>query len=83
MKFFGPNRPHNLMTVGFSEFNDRQYAVYDDRNVSEPLAINKLDGVSNVAILHYDDTINTLYVTDKGSRSWHQWYFTDNDGAKF
>jgi hypothetical protein len=71
MKFFGPNRPHNIMTVGFSEFNDRQYAVYDDRNVSEPIAINKLDGVSNVAILHYDDSINTMYVIDKGSRSWH------------
>jgi hypothetical protein len=46
MKFFGPNRPHNLLTVGFSESNDRQYAVYDDRNLSEPLVINKLDNVS-------------------------------------
>jgi len=71
MKFMGNNRPHNLMTVGFSEFNDRQYAIYDDRKVSEPLKIEKLDSVSNVAILHYDDTINTLYVIDKGSRSWH------------
>jgi len=24
-----------------------------------------------------------LYVTDKGSRSWHTWYFTDCDGPKF
>lgn len=83
MKFFGPNRPHNIMTVGFSEFADRQYAVYDDRKIEEPIAMNKLDGVSNVAILHYDDSINTLYVTDKGSRTWHQWYYTDSNGAKF
>lgn len=39
MKFFGANRPHNLMTCGFSEFNDRQYAIYDDRKVQEPLTI--------------------------------------------
>lgn len=78
----GNNRPHNLLTVGFSEFNDRQYAIFDDRKVAEPLKIEKLDGVSNVAILHYDDTINTLCVIDKGSRAWHQFYFTDYDGAK-
>jgi len=83
MKFMGANRPHNLLTVGFSEFNDRQYAVYDDRKITEPLTMNKLDSVSNVAMLHYDDTINTLYVIDKGSRTWHQWYYTDNGEPKF
>lgn len=82
MKFLGPNRPHNIVTVGFHGFNDRQYAIYDDRNISEPVTINKLDGISNVAILHYDDTINSLYVTDKGSRSWHTFYYTDSDEAK-
>lgn len=52
--------------------------IWDDRKLDEPLAMNKLDGVSNVAILHYDDDMNTLFAVDKGSRSWHSFYFTDN-----
>lgn len=47
------------------------------------MAVNKLDSVSNVAILHYDDDINTLFVTDKGSRSWHSFYYTDGNGPTF
>jgi hypothetical protein len=82
MKFLGANRPNNLITVGFSEYNDRQYGIYDVRKVAEPLKLEKLDSVSNVAILHYDDTINTLCVIDKGSRAWHQFYYTDYDGPK-
>ena len=79
----GEKRPNNIVTVGFSEFNDRQYMIWDDRKLQDPLAVNKLDSVSNVAILHYDDDINTLFVTDKGSRSWHTYYYTDNGGPKF
>lgn len=76
----GANRPNNIVTVGFSEFNDRQYMIWDDRKLTEPLAMNKLDSISNVAMLHYDDDINTLFVIDKGSRSWHTHYYTDNNG---
>ena len=83
MKFMGRNRPHNIVTVGFSESSDRQFMIWDDRNVKEPLKVNKLDSVSNVGILHYDDDNNTLYVVDKGSRSWHTHYYTDNNGPLF
>ena len=34
-------------------------------------------------MLHYDDDNNTLYVVDKGSRSWHTHYYTDNNGPLF
>jgi len=57
--------------------------IWDDRKLTEPLKVNKLDGVSNVAILHYDDDNNTMYVVDKGSRSWHTHYYTDNNGPLF
>jgi len=57
--------------------------IWDDRKLDEPLKMNKLDGMSNVAILHYDDDNNTLFVIDKGSRSWHTHYFTDNNGPEF
>jgi len=57
--------------------------IWDDRKLQEPLAMNKLDSVSNVGILHYDDDINSLYVIDKGSRSWHSYYYTDNKGPLF
>jgi hypothetical protein len=57
--------------------------IWDDRKLVEPLKMNKLDGISNVAILHFDDDNNTLFVVDKGSRSWHTHYFTDNNGPAF
>ena len=34
-------------------------------------------------MLHYDDDMNTLFVIDKGSRSWHTHYYTDADGPSF
>ena len=57
--------------------------IWDDRKLDEPLAMNKLDGVSNVAILHYDDDMQTLFAVDNGSRSWHSFYYTDSSGPAF
>lgn len=66
IKWMGANRPNYAISLGFSDFSDRQYAVWDDRNLSEPVVMNKLDNRQQVAWLHWDDDCNLMYVINKG-----------------
>lgn len=59
---------HNLqISVGTSEFNDREYMVYDPRDWSKPLQQAQLDTNTQVCWTYYDDITNLFFVTNKGS----------------
>jgi len=56
----------NILTSGFSEYNERQYAVFDTRAIEKPLTMRKLDTQNQVSWLHYDDASKVVYVVNKG-----------------
>lgn len=57
---------NHIITHGWSAYNERQWAIFDTRNIETPLTIKKLDNNNLQAWIHYDDSINVLYVVNKG-----------------
>lgn len=70
-----------LCSLGFSEFNDRQYAIWDNRNLSEPLNIKKLDNRANIAWLHWDGDTKIMYVINKGMALTDYFYYNEEKGV--
>lgn len=55
-----------LFTTGFSMARDREFAIWDSRNMNEPVVRNKLDtGIGSLTPL-YDDETNQVYLVGKG-----------------
>lgn len=68
----------NIISQGFSEFAERQYAVWDPRQFDKPLTMKKLDNANLVAWLHYDDSSKVLYVVNKAQVMTDLWYFNES-----
>eukprot|EP00744_Colponema_vietnamica_P001558 GILI01002569.1.p1 GENE.GILI01002569.1~~GILI01002569.1.p1 ORF type:complete len:485 (+),score=153.73 GILI01002569.1:38-1456(+) len=62
--WLGPS--NRLFTVGFSKQSERQYALWDMRNFSEPLYQANLDQGSGVILPFFDDATNMLFLAGKG-----------------
>lgn len=57
-----------ILTVGTSEFNERQWALFDPRgDITKPLVMKKLDNLSSPMTAHYDHDMGILFVTNKGA----------------
>lgn len=59
-------RQNRLFTTGFSRHSERQYAVWDASNLSEPLHIEVIDASSGLLIPFFDADTNVVYVAGKG-----------------
>jgi len=57
---------NKLLSTGTSRWNNRQLAVWDQDNLSQPLSEMDLDGSSGVLFPFYDADTNMLYVVGKG-----------------
>jgi len=55
-----------LFTTGFSKFSDRQFAVWSDTDLSEPLRMETIDSSSGVLYPWFDPDTNMVYVAGKG-----------------
>uniref|UniRef100_A0A3Q2ZXZ8 Coronin n=1 Tax=Kryptolebias marmoratus TaxID=37003 RepID=A0A3Q2ZXZ8_KRYMA len=55
-----------LLTAGTSRYNDRQIALWDQDDLSEPLLQENLDGSSGVLFPFYDPDTHMLYLAGKG-----------------
>lgn len=55
-----------ILTTGFSKTSDRQYAVWDLKNMSEPLKTENLDTMSGGIIPYFDNDTKMLYMAGKG-----------------
>ena len=69
-----------ILTQGWSAFNERQYAVYDTRNIDTPLTIKKLDNNNLQAWIHFYDASNVLYVINKGA-TFTQFFYLHHAGS--
>ncbi|KAF0294879.1 Coronin-2B [Amphibalanus amphitrite] len=55
-----------LLTTGFSKFSDRQYAVWDERRLDEPLRRENIDSSSGILYPFYDPDTRVLFLAGKG-----------------
>jgi WD40 repeat protein len=57
---------NNILSTGFSNYGERQYAIWDSRNMETPLTLRKLDNSMNVPFIHYDESSKVVYIVNKG-----------------
>lgn len=55
-----------VLTTGFSRHSDRQYAVWDQDDLSHALTIDTIDSSSGVVFPFYDYDTNIVYLAGKG-----------------
>lgn len=67
-----------IITTGSSEYNDREYAVFDPRNLQKPLTKKILDTNSHVMWTYLDDISNLFFVTNKGSTRLQILYYSQD-----
>lgn len=59
------NSPH-ILTTGFSKMSDRQFSLWDERNMAAPVKTENLDTSSGLLIPHYDAGTGLLFLAGKG-----------------
>jgi WD40 repeat protein len=55
-----------VLTTGFSKTSDRQYAIWDPKDLSKPIAQSNIDTASGIIMPFYDDDTSLLYLAGKG-----------------
>jgi coronin-1B/1C/6 len=55
-----------LLTTGFSRTSDRQFAVFDLRNMAEPIKSENVDTMSGILMPFFDNDTKMLYLAGKG-----------------
>ncbi|CAL4059815.1 unnamed protein product, partial [Meganyctiphanes norvegica] len=55
-----------VFTTGFSHFSDRQYAVWDEKDLSSPLALEAIDSSCSILTPFYDHDTRVVFVAGKG-----------------
>jgi len=55
-----------ICTVGFSRNSEREYNIWDPKNLSEPLSHQILDSMSGMIMPFYDAESSVLYLAGKG-----------------
>jgi WD40 repeat protein len=69
----------NIFTVGFNKIAERQYAIWDPRNFSEPMIMKRLDEGSGSPFLHFDTDTNVVYVAGKGESAVGMYHYGISD----
>jgi len=55
-----------LFSVGFTKTSEREYAIWDHRELSKPLARQTIDSASGVIMPFFDRDTNVLFLAGKG-----------------
>lgn len=67
-----------MITVGASEYNEREYAIYDHRNFGKALRRAQIDNNTQVMFSYYDEINKLFYITNKGSNFISIFYFSES-----
>eukprot|EP01101_Sappina_pedata_P009056 TRINITY_DN515_c1_g1_i1.p2 TRINITY_DN515_c1_g1~~TRINITY_DN515_c1_g1_i1.p2 ORF type:complete len:449 (-),score=237.23 TRINITY_DN515_c1_g1_i1:130-1476(-) len=57
---------NKLFTMGFSKTSERQFSIWDHRNITTPLRTENIDTASGIIMPLYDNDTNMLYLAGKG-----------------
>jgi len=74
--YMGPDS-NNFVTVGFSKSNQRQFKLWDGKNLAEPKTVMNIDSAAGVLMPHYDEAINVLFLYGKGDGNVRFFEITD------
>ncbi|KAK6184543.1 hypothetical protein SNE40_001820 [Patella caerulea] len=55
-----------ILTTGFSKMSERQYAIWDEKNLEEPIQIDGIDKSNGVMFPFYDPDTEMVYLIGKG-----------------
>jgi len=67
-----------LVTTGFSRMSDRQVAIFDYKNLAEPIKTENLDTSSGLLMPFYDNDTKILYIAGKGDGNIRYFEIVDN-----
>ncbi|MEQ2266925.1 Coronin-1C-A [Xenotaenia resolanae] len=54
-----------ILTTGFSRMSERQLALWDTKDLSEPMAVQEMDTSNGVLLPFYDPDTNMVYLCGK------------------
>ncbi|XP_076452772.1 coronin-1B-like isoform X3 [Babylonia areolata] len=55
-----------ILTTGFSRMSARQYALWDEKNLSQPMTREEIDNSNGVIFIFYDPDTSMVYLAGKG-----------------
>ncbi|KAM9447149.1 coronin-1C-A isoform 1-T1 [Clarias gariepinus] len=67
----------NIFTTGFSRMSERQLALWDPKNMEEPITVHELDTSNGVLLPFYDPDTSVVYLCGKGDSSIRYFEITD------
>jgi hypothetical protein len=56
----------NIFTAGFSKVAEREFAVYDTRDLANPLIRKRLDDYAGIPYPFFDEDSKVLFIAGKG-----------------
>ncbi|XP_056313948.1 uncharacterized protein coro1cb isoform X2 [Danio aesculapii] len=67
----------NVFTTGFSRMSERQLALWNPKNMEEPISVHEMDTSNGVLLPFYDPDTNVVYLCGKGDSSIRYFEITD------
>ncbi len=68
-KFVWAGSSELLITTGYSKISERQFAVWDTRDLSQPLIMKRLDDYSGIPYSFFDEDTGVFFVAGKGEHA--------------
>jgi coronin-1B/1C/6 len=68
-----------LLSVGFSKLSERQFMMWDLRNMGTPLVTENIDTAAGLIMPFYDADLNILYLGGKGDGNIRLYEVTDEE----
>lgn len=68
-----------LFTVGFSRSAEREYKIWDLKNLAKPVVSTNLDSSSGIIMPFFDSDTATLYLSGKGDGNIRYYEITNDD----
>jgi coronin-1B/1C/6 len=69
-------RDGRIFSTGFSKNAERQYAVWDENDLSNALTMVELDSSNGIMFPYYDEDINVIFLCGKGDSSIRYFEYT-------
>ncbi|KAM9836297.1 coronin-1B [Aulostomus maculatus] len=66
-----------ILTTGFSRISERQLALWDTKDLSDPVVIQEMDTSNGVLLPYYDPDTNMFYLCGKGDCTIRYFEVTD------
>ncbi|XP_043095790.1 coronin-1C-A isoform X1 [Puntigrus tetrazona] len=67
----------NVFTTGFSRMSERQLALWNPKNMEDPISVHEMDTSNGVLLPFYDPDTNVVYLCGKGDSSIRYFEITD------